>query len=60
MWHDTDVSIWVANEDYGLSLNMGSKDAEPDQYDMSDQCRALLYDTTQTWTRNTLNERLRG
>lgn len=57
--HDDDVSVWVGNEDYGLSLNMGSKDVMPDQYAMSDQCRAILYDATQTWTRNTLNEKLR-
>lgn len=59
MWHDDDVSIWVANEDYGLSLNIGSQDVQPDQYVMSDQCRAVLYDATQTWTRNTLNAKLR-
>ena len=60
MWHDEDVSIWTANEDYGLSLTMGSSNASPDHYAMDDQCRAVLYDTTQTWLRNTLNEKLRG
>ena len=60
MWHGNDVGVWTANEDYGLSLSLGSKDAQPDQYQMSDNCRAVLYDTTQTWLRNTLNEKLRG
>lgn len=60
MWHGSDVSVWTANQDYGLSLSMNTKDASPNQYEMSDQCRAVLYDTTQTWVRNTLNARLRG
>ena len=60
MWHDDDVSIWTGNEDYGLSLTMGSRNASPDQYGMSDECRAILYSTTQNWLRNTLNDKLRG
>lgn len=60
MWHDDDVSIWTANEDYGLSITMGGKEARPDEYEMSDQCRVILYDTTQAWLRKTLNEKLRS
>ena len=59
MWHDDDVSVWTGNEDYGLSLTMGSSRAQPDQYVMNDQCRAVLYEATQEWLRNTLNEKLR-
>ena len=59
MWHNNDVSIWTANEDYGLSLTMGTKNASPDRYKIDDDCRAILYTTTQTWLGNALNAKLR-
>lgn len=53
------VSVWVANEEYGISISLGA-DARPDAYEsMSDECKALLFRETQNWYKEKLNERLR-
>ena len=60
MNHGDDVSVWVGNGDYGLTIQLG-KDASPgDKNTMDDDCRQLLYQTTQDWYRNYLNAKLRG
>ncbi len=54
-----EVSVWVANEDYGISISLGA-DAKPDAYEsMPDECKTLLYRETQNWYKEKLNERLR-
>ena len=59
--HGNDVSIWIANADYGLNIKLG-KNAPPgmDRNNMSDDCRGLLYQTIKTWNMNYMNEKLRG
>lgn len=53
------VSVWVANEEYGISISLGA-DARPDAYEtMPDECKSLLYRETQNWYKEKLNERLR-
>ena len=54
--HDNGITIWIANEDYGLKIGT---DGESGDYEMSDQCRAILYDATQSWQRNYISEYLR-
>ena len=50
------VSVWIANEDYGISIAMGTN-VLPDQYtSMSDQCKLLMFNTYQDYLRNLLSE----
>lgn len=59
MNHGDDISIWVGNSDYGLNIQLG-KDASPvDKNTMDDDCRQVLYQTTQDWYKNYLNSKLR-
>lgn len=53
-----DVSVWVANEDYGLSITVGGR-AKPDMYQLDDACRAELYSSIQNWMRISIANRLR-
>lgn len=59
MWHGDDASVWIANSDYGLSITLG-KSGGPDQKEMSDECRAVLYDATQSWARVRIAKKLRS
>jgi len=53
------VKIWVANEDYGLNIGLGSDISNGAKYDMSDECRALLYSATQDWRTNYVTTKLK-
>lgn len=59
MWHSDDISVWIANEDYGLSLTIGSKTASTNDYQMSDECRSMLFDTINEWKTDYVNSKLR-
>lgn len=53
-----EVSVWIANEEYGISISLGSE-ASADAYNtMPAECKNLLYRETQTWYKEKLNERL--
>lgn len=59
LFRGEEVSVWIANEEYGISISLGS-DARPDAYNtMPDECKNLLYRATQNWYKEKLNERLR-
>jgi len=60
MNHGDDVSVWIANGDYGLNIQLGKNASPSDKNTMDDDCRQLLYQTTQDWYKSYLNAKLRG
>ncbi len=56
MFHDRGITIWIANEDYGLKIGT---DDESGDYVMSDRCREVLYSATQAWKKNYISSYMR-
>lgn len=59
--HVSGVTVWVANQERGLSISIDKNSILPYQYPFTDECGGtLLYSTILKWNKISLNEKIRN